>query len=41
MKFNFFCILTGDLTLCLNVFRQAITLVINYKEKNTFANINT
>ena len=33
MKFNFFCIFTKDLTLSLNVFRQAITLVINYKEK--------
>jgi hypothetical protein len=33
MKFNFFCIFTEDLTLSLNVFRQAITLVINYKEK--------
>ena len=34
MKFNFFCIFTDDLTLSLNVFRQAITLVINYKEKH-------
>ena len=34
MKFNFFCIFTEDLTLSLNVFRQAITLVINYKEKH-------
>ena len=33
MKFNFFGIFTEDLTLSLNVFRQAITLVINYKEK--------
>ena len=36
MKFNFFCIFTEDLTLSLNVFRQAITLVINYKEKKHF-----
>ena len=33
MKFNFFGIFTADLTLSLNVFRQAITRVINYKEK--------
>ena len=33
MKLNFLCIFTEDMTLSLNVFRQAITLVINYKEK--------
>ena len=36
MKFNFFCIFTQEVTLSLNVFRQAITLVINYEEKSTF-----
>ena len=34
MKFNFFFIFTENLTLSLNVFSQAITLVINYKEKH-------
>ena len=38
MKLNFFCIFTEDMTLSLNVFRQAITLVINYKE-NTLLQI--
>ena len=31
MKFNFFCIFTENLILSQNVLRQAITLVINYK----------
>ena len=33
MKLNFFGIFTEDMTLSLNIFRQAITLVINSKEK--------